>query len=194
MNMREKIIHFLKLSGIYFILYVFATAAFIGMFHTPFFQRMDVLMYKGTLFIFLTGVLAAILMIGCMRWMPGIGITCKDVLLLFCGFCCINMVIFTLIPVTVERSVSVFMLSYMDENDNHNYTQQDMEEIFVDKYVRDYGAFEKRFHEQIVTGSITENSDGTYRISKRGKLIVNLFRMIAKWFHTDERLVYPNEN
>lgn len=194
MKMKKKIIHIFKLSGLYFILYMLATAIFIGMFHTPLFQGMDVLMYKGILFILLAGILAAVFMAACMRWLPGIGVTGKDVLLLFCGFCCINMVIFTLIPVTVERSVSVFMLSYMDENDNHNYTQQDMEEIFVDKYVKDYGAFEKRFHEQIVTGSITENSDGTYRISKRGKFIVNLFRMISKWFHTDERLVYPNEN
>ena len=85
------------------------------------------------------------------------------------------------------------MLSYMDQNEELQFTQKDIEEIFVEKYVKDYGAFEKRFHEQLVTGSIQENEDGTYCITSRGKQIVTMFRMIAKWFQTDQRLVYPDK-
>ena len=150
-------------------------------------------MYRGILFLILSGGIAALLMLFCMRVMPKGWITVKDVILLFCGCCCVNMVLFTLIPVTVERSVSVFMLSYMDQNEELQFTQKDIEEIFVEKYVKDYGAFEKRFHEQLVTGSIQENEDGTYCITSRGKQIVTMFRMIAKWFQTDQRLVYPDK-
>ena len=67
------------------------------------------------------------LMLFCMRVMPKGWITVKDVILLFCGCCCVNMVLFTLIPVTVERSVSVFMLSYMDQNEELQFTQKDIE-------------------------------------------------------------------
>ncbi len=191
--MKNKIIELCRLISIYAGLYMIATIIFIAMFHTSLFQSMDVLMYRGILFLILSGGIAALLMLFCMRVMPKGWITVKDVILLFCGCCCVNMVLFTLIPVTVERSVSVFMLSYMDQNEELQFTQKDIEEIFVEKYVKDYGAFEKRFHEQLVTGSIQENDDGTYCITSRGKQIVTMFRMIAKWFQTDQRLVYPDK-
>lgn len=192
--MKSKISDILKLIGIYIILYIVTTAVFIALFHTPLFASMEVLMYRGTFFIVLTGLLAAVLM-GVIRhfWRKDL-ITVKDMILLFCGCCCVNMVLFTLIPVTVERSVSVFMLSYMEENDHQTYAQEDVEDIFVEKYVKDYGAFEKRFDEQLVSGNIVENDDGTYSITEQGKQIVGMFRMVAKWFNTDQRLVYPNEN
>ena len=86
------------------------------------------------------------------------------------------------------------MLSYMDENSDQKFTQEDVQEIFTSKYVVDYGAFEKRFNEQIATGTLVDNGDGTYSITDSGKRIVKMFRMVADWFDTDKRLVYPNEN
>ena len=62
-----------------------------------------------------------------------------------------------------------------------------------DKFV-DYGAFDKRFDEQIVTGTLVDNGDGTYSITDSGRRVVSMFRMVADWFNTDQRLVYPNEN
>ena len=114
--------------------------------------------------------------------------------MVFVIFCCVNTVLFTLIPVTVERSVSVFMLSYMEENSDQTFTQDSVGEVFTEKYVTDYGAFEKRFVEQVATGTIEENADGSYSITERGKFIVKMFRTVAEWFDTDRRLVYPNEN
>jgi len=113
---------------------------------------------------------------------------------MFVIFCCVNTVLFTLIPVTVERSVSVFMLSYMEENSDQTFTQESVGEVFTSKYVEDYGAFEKRFNEQVATGTIRQNPDGTYSITESGEFIVNAFRTVAEWFDTDRRLVYPNEN
>lgn len=190
--MKNKIISICKLLGLYLILYLISTALFVGLFHTPFLKNMDVLMYRGTVFVFVSGMFAALLMVICMRILPSGFITFKDIILLFCGCCCVNMVFFTLIPVTVERSVSVFMLSYMDENDTIDLTEDDICKIFVDKYVNEYGAFKKRFHEQIVTGSIRQNKDGSYSITERGKWIVEMFRTVSEWFCTDERLVKPN--
>jgi len=149
-------------------------------------------MYRGMAFIIITGVIAAVVM-GVIRKFWGF-ITVRDIIMMFVIFCCVNTVIFTLVPVTVERSVSVFMLSYMDENSDQTFTQESVGEVFTSKYVEDYGAFEKRFDEQLVTGTIEENPDGTYSITDRGRFIVKMFRTIAEWFDTDRRLVYPNEN
>jgi hypothetical protein len=153
---------------------------------------MEVLMYRGVAFIMITGVVAGVIM-AVIRKFWGF-ITIRDVIMMFVIFCCINMVFLTLVPVTVERSVSVFMLSYMDENSDQTFTQESVGEVFTSKYVEDYGAFEKRFDEQVVTGTIEQNPDGTYSITERGRFIVKMFRTIAEWFDTDRRLVYPNEN
>jgi hypothetical protein len=182
----------IKLILVYIVIYLVCSLMFVGLFHTGLLKGMNVLMYRGIAFIVLTGIIAAIVM-GIVRkfWKF---VTIRDIIMMFVIFCCVNTVIFTLVPVTVERSVSVFMLSYMDENSDKTFTQESVGEIFTAKYVNEYGAFEKRFNEQVVTGTIKQNADGTYSITDRGRLIVKGFRLLAEWFDTDRRLVYPNEN
>ena len=182
----------IALIGIYFLIYLVCTALFVGLFHTGLFKSMEVLMYRGTAFILITGLIAGVIM-GIIRKFWGF-ITVRDIIMMFVIFCCVNMVFLTLVPVTVERSVSVFMLSYMEENSDQTFTEESVGEVFTSKYVDEYGAFEKRFDEQVVTGTIEQNPDGTYSITERGKFIVKAFRTIAEWFDTDRRLVYPNEN
>ena len=182
----------LALIGIYALIYIVCSVMFVALFHTGILKNMEVLMYRGMAFIIITGVIAAVVM-GVIRKFWGF-ITVREIIMMFVIFCCVNTVIFTLVPVTVERSVSVFMLSYMDENSDQTFTQESVGEVFTSKYVEDYGAFEKRFDEQVVTGTIEENPDGTYSITDRGRFIVKMFRTIAEWFDTDRRLVYPNEN
>ena len=182
----------LALIGIYALIYIVCSVMFVALFHTGILKNMEVLMYRGMAFIIITGVIAAVVM-GVIRKFWGF-ITVRDIIMMFVIFCCVNTVIFTLVPVTVERSVSVFMLSYMDENSDQTFTQESVGEVFTSKYVEDYGAFEKRFHEQVETGTIVQNPDGTYSITDRGRFIVKMFRTIAEWFDTDRRLVYPNEN
>ena len=182
----------LLLIVIYALIYVVCTALFIGLFHTALFKDMEVLMYRGIVFLMITGVVAGVIM-GIIRKFWGF-VTIRDIIMMFCIFCCVNMVFLTLIPVTVERSVSVFMLSYMQENKDQTFTEESVGEVFTTKYVEDYGAFEKRFEEQVVTGTIVQNEDGTYSITPKGEFVVEAFRTIAEWFDTDRRLVYPNEN
>lgn len=183
----------LKVLLTYLVIYLLCSILFIGLFHTTLFQSVKVLMYRGIIFLIITGILSAVLMYfaGKKILKKKSLIDTKDVLLMFCGFCCVNMVIFTLIPVTVERSVSVFMLSYMEESDKKSFTEEEIQDAFIDIYVKDFGAFEKRFEEQLVTGSIEETGENSYVLTENGEQIVRLFRTVAKWFHTDDRCVYP---
>ena len=182
----------IALIGIYAIIYLVCSAMFIGLFHTEILKNMEVLMYRGIAFIVITGIVAAIVM-GIVRKFWGF-ITVRDIIMMFVIFCCVNTTLFVLVPVTVERSVSVFMLSYMEENSDQTFTQDSVGEVFTSKYVNDYGAFEKRFNEQVETGTIKQNPDGSYSITESGKFVVNAFRMVAEWLSTDKRIVYPNEN
>lgn len=191
MDKKSRLRRLFFLVFLYLMCYLLSVAVFIGLFHTPLLRALDVLMYKGTVFIFLSAGIAAACMAALRLFRYRRLIDMRDVILLFCGCCCVNMVLFTLIPVTVERSVSVFMLSYMEEHAQEAFTQDQIEEIFIEKYISEYGAFEKRFHEQLVTGTVAQHADGTYQITKQGKQTVALFRLIADWFQTDRRLVYP---
>ena len=176
---------------IYLIIYIICTAIWVGLFHTPILSGYSVLMYKGLFFVILTGILSAILMAFAKKKWSNIGLTGKDVFVMFVGFCCFNTVFFTLIPVTVERSVSVFTLSYMESHDDHLYTQEDVRDVFVDIYVDEYQAFEKRFNEQVVSKNLVEVEPGKYQLTDNGKAIVHMFRAIAEVFDTDRRLVQP---
>ena len=180
-----------KIILAYISIYIICSAMFISLFHTSLFSSMHVLMYRGILYVIITGIMSALCMKLCtMKWERLFDK--KDIIMMFLGFCSVNMVLFTLIPVTVERSVSVFTLSYMEENPKI-YTVDDMEKIFQDTYVHEFKAFDKRFEEQIVSGNI-EEKDGGYILTRQGELTVKFFRVISKWINTDERLVYPNEN
>lgn len=191
--MKEKIVCFVKLATIYLLIYLITTIGFVGLFHTPILKSLDVFMYRGIVFIIMCAVIAAIIMLIIKKCKYNTLISFKDIGLLFCLCCSINMVLFTMLPVTVERSVSVFMLSYMYENEDEPLTEEEMSEIFVEKYVNEYQAFDKRFNEQIVSGNIEKTDDG-YVITSTGKKIVDMFRTMAEWFDTDRRIVYPNEN
>ncbi|MCR4624909.1 MAG: hypothetical protein K5795_02920 [Lachnospiraceae bacterium] len=175
----------------YAVLYVVSFFLLVLLIRLPIFSGMHVLMYRGIVLIVISGIIASVLMV-LFKKLKGITwLSAKDVVLVFILCCSINMVFFTLIPVTVERSVSVFMLSYMDTFDERTYTEDEISEIFVDKYVTEYGAFEKRFDEQLTTGTIEKNADGSYSITSKGRLIVKLFRLISDVFETDKRLVDP---
>lgn len=191
---KEKKTSVWKLLVVYVVLYLIGTAIFAGLFHTCLLKNIDVLMYRGIIFLFIANITVSLCMCGLKSFGHMDFIMVRDIILLFCICSCVNFTFFTLIPVTVERSISVFMLSYMDENDDINFTQEDIQNVFAVKYVIDYGAFDKRFNEQIETGSIVKCEDDRYGITDRGKFIVKLFRMFAKIFNTDQRLVYPNEN
>ncbi|MBR4816768.1 MAG: hypothetical protein IKZ73_05795 [Lachnospiraceae bacterium] len=175
----------------YAVLYVVSFLLLVLLIRLPIFSGMHVLMYRGIVLIVISGIIASALLV-LFKKLKGITwLSAKDVVLVFILCCSINMVFFTLIPVTVERSVSVFMLSYMDTYDERTYTEDEISEIFVDKYVNEYGAFEKRFDEQLTTGTIEKNADGSYSITSKGRLIVKLFRLISDVFETDKRLVDP---
>lgn len=173
----------------YIVLYIISFGVFILLIRLPIFKSIEVLMYRGIILIVISGILASILLVLYKDFRKAKWLSIKDAILIFIVTCSINIVFFTLIPVTVERSISVFMLSYIDNNSDKSFTQEEISNIFIDKYVNEYEAFDKRFNEQLVTGSIEQNEDGTYSITNKGQFIVKLFKVISEIFETDSRII-----
>lgn len=169
-----------------------STVMFVVLFHTPLFRDLGVFFYRGVILLVIAALFSAFLAWAGMRISKKLDMDIKDMIAVFCIFFGVTLGWFILIPVTVERSISVYMLSYMDENDSAEITSEEFGNIFYDSYIEDFGAFEKRFKEQEVSGNIEVKNDG-YVITDSGRFIVNMFRVCANLFDTDKWLVYPNE-
>ena len=168
-----------------------ASGVFIGLFHTKLFSSITVFFYRGVIFLFIASAVAALVTFGIKSFFTALSLDMKDVFISFVLFFGFTLGWYTLVPVTVERSISVYMLSYMDQNPKA-VTEEDFEKIFFDNYITKYGAFRKRFNEQLLSGNI-KKTEGGYVITNNGRRVVNLFRASASLFNTEKWLVYPND-
>ena len=160
-------------------------------FHTPLFAGLDVFFYRGLALIIFWGVIISAVLAFLRRCIKDIFLP-RDVITLFIIFCCVNVVFFTHVPVTADRSVTVFMLGYMTDNEDQSFDEQEMEDYFVERYVHDYQAFQKRFHEQLETGTIEEAASGEYRITESGKKLMKIYEKVGEAYLIDDKLIHPD--
>lgn len=181
-----------KAIAVYIVLFTIGTMGFVLSFHIPLFDFIDVFFYRGVALILFWDILLSLVMIFLSRHTFKHTIDGKDIILFFVLFSCIHSVLFTHLPVTADRSISVFMLGHMADNESVSFSEVDVEEVFIQKYVKEYGAFEKRFHEQVETGTIKKIPNGEYQITDSGKKLMKLYDMIADLFGIDDKLIHPS--
>ncbi len=139
-----------------------------------------VLFYRGILLIAVTTVILGVTTL-LLRYRWRSFLTGRDIVLAVVTFFCVSLLLFTLLPVTIDRSISVFILDYMAEHPHEVMTEQKMEALFVDQYVNENRAMNKRFEEQIASGNIRP-VEGGYLISDRGRVAVRLFDAVTRFF------------
>ena len=183
---------------LYMILFIAGSVLFVASFRMILFKNLDVFFYRGLCLILFWGILSSGAM-ALLKYLKNIKylekwrkiITIRDIILFFTAFCCVHTVLFTHLPVTADRSISVFMLGHFADHPDEIFTEQEIEEYFINRYVRDYGAFSKRFHEQEETGTIQRVGDG-YQITRRGRDLMRLYEKIAVWFDLDQALIHSD--
>ena len=182
-----------KVCLIYITCMILSTACFIWLFHISFLKLTDTFFYNGCLYLLLSSVLCALLMFAGKRLKPDL-IRVSDIVCAFFMFLSITLGWFILIPVTVDRSVTVYTLSYMDEIYPKSITTDQIEKVFYKQYIVDFGAFDKRFREQLDTGSVEYvPEENSYRLTEKGRKLVSQFRFFADLFGTQKKLVFPNQ-
>lgn len=72
-----------------------------------------------------------------------------------------------------ERFVSVFGLCFMSEAVDKIYKEEEVQELFDDRYTDNHKTFEKHSHEQVVTGPIEAKDDGCV-LTECGKALMKL--------------------
>ncbi|TIX49423.1 hypothetical protein [Alteraurantiacibacter aquimixticola] len=92
-------------------------------------------------------------------------------------------------PVTVDRSITVYLLSHMDRHAESSFTTGELQAEFQRTYLTDWEQIARRMEEQTTTGNIIEVAPGRFRITPQGQAMAGTFRRIAAAFDTDPRFV-----
>ena len=177
-----------RLVGLYAAALAGGTAVWIVLFHTPLLAG-SVFFYRGLVLLAATTVaMAAVLLVLRRRRYRGL-LGVRDILLIVTLLLSVNIVFFTHLPVTADRSISVFILAYMNRADGP-LTSREISESVVREYLVARGAIDKRLDEQVVTGTIVRSGDG-YVISAEGRGLVSLYELIARIFNIDTANLSP---
>lgn len=99
---------------------------------------------------------------------------------------------FSLGPMTIERSYTVFSLADMAEHPTVVYSPEEIKNRFIEGYIEGAQESQKRIDEQVYIGNM-EETDGGYQITEKGVRLIKLMRFVESIFPVpDENSIYPN--
>ena len=151
---------------------------YIGLGWLTFIDRFMPVYYYRSVFLLIGAMVTSGVFLWLLRWRQVITMSLKDIVLR---------------TVSLDRSISVYLISYMAQHADERFSQQDIETVFLKGYVEGTKAMQRRIEEQMITGTLVEHHDGTYSISKRGEAMVAQWRLIAKIFRVDNRFLYSQD-
>jgi len=163
--------------------------AMVLLFWIGFLHQISILFYRGLALIAVAeGFCFVVLVLACRKWTVW---KVRDAVSA-CAFAAGAAVcLLIVVPVTIDRSISVFMLTQMAAQPDRAFTTAEMQTIFVDLYVDRYQQIERRLEEQEVSGNVSADGAG-FRISPQGLAFVRLARFLSSVFRTDPRFVMPS--
>ncbi len=97
---------------------------------------------------------------------------------------CFNACFLTIFPVTVDRSVTTFLLEEIKKNPG--MTHEELEKLMIDDYIVRRQAIKRRIEEQLVTGNITYEN-GRVNLNKQGEGFLDLCGFIRTVFMLPDR-------
>lgn len=126
-----------------------------------------------------------LLLLACRKW-PRWHI--RDVVAATMVAASLSICFIVVLPVTIDRSISVFILSRMDSDPRQVFTAGQIRNIFVNQYVDGYQQILRRLEEQRTSGNIIKIGSG-YRIDGQGIAFMKFARFLSKIFKTDPRFI-----
>lgn len=170
------------------------TVFYISLFNTPILANITILFYRGIALLLIASMLTAALM-----WVIGVNvyptlIIGRDIFLALVLHFSLNIIFFTHVPVTADRSVTIFLLGYMNDHsdDDTSVTKDQLESHFINTYINKYEAINRRMNEQVITGTVEQTQDGGYRLTQKGKLLVKFNQWIGRYYGLDMKFIKPD--
>ncbi len=151
----------------------------------------SVLFYRGLVLIALAAVLTLVGLALAIGRAGGRSLRPRDALGAAALSLAFNLCFFVLVPVTVDRSITIFMLGQMSAHAEQDYSARDMSRLFTSVYVGEDRQIERRLSEQTLSGNV-EELGGRYRVTARGRTVIGVSRVVAWLFDSDTRFVAPD--
>lgn len=166
----------------------FGFVCFALLFRADLSSGLTILFYRGLVLLVLAFGVTLCAMAVVAGLLRGFGVRRRDAL----GACVLslslNLSFLVIFPVTVDRSISVFLLGRMAAHPGETFTAERARAEFEAVYLGRFRQIERRLAEQTASGTIAPVRDG-YVITPQGLAFVRLSGLIAWAFHTDTRLV-----
>jgi hypothetical protein len=163
-------------------------ACFVLLFQTDLWAGVTILFYRGLIllavaFLITLGVTASLAGLG-----RGWGLRRRDAL----GACVLalslNLSAFVVLPVTVDRSISVFLLGQMAAHPGERFDAERARTVFEAVYLGSFRQMDRRLAEQAASGNVAR-IDAGYMITAQGEAFVRFSRWVARLFRVDPRMV-----
>lgn len=174
-----KINSLLKKIFTYLFIFVLFTLIFILFFHTPLFIGQKVLFYRGVELLAVTSIIVCIIMTLINRiW---INLYWESLIAAISISISINMCFFLLFPITIDRSISMYLLTTLRDKDidqgRIGISEKKLEEYFIEDYVNNKQAVKRRIFEQSIINMIKEQ-DGYVKLTNNGKVFMQFLQVI----------------
>ncbi len=152
----------------------------------------DILFYRGLVLIVATTAATFAILVVLLRRLRRPGLGARDAFSAAVLSLSLNLSFLVVVPVTVDRSISIFLLSAMEARPERALTPEAASTLFKQVYVDDYRQIDRRLREQAVSGNLAE-AGGAYTITRRGALVVAIARATAWLFDSHAGLTAPRE-
>ncbi|WP_336490484.1 hypothetical protein [Methylobacterium nigriterrae] len=161
---------------------------FVALFQIDLLPGIGILFYRGLALLIVAFVVTLGLALVAAGRLADWGVRRRDAL----GACilslALNLGFLVLLPVTVDRSISVFVLAEMAAHPDEAYTAERMRGVFEKRYLGEYRQIDRRLQEQAASGNVRASGDA-YVITPQGRAFIRLSRLVANAFRTDPRFV-----
>jgi hypothetical protein len=160
------------------------------LFAVGFLHQISILFYRGLALIAIAAVFCFLVLLLASRkwptWKPRDAVSA-------CGFACgVAVCLLLVLPVTIDRSVTVFILAQMAARPDRSFTPAEMRSIFTDVYLGRYQQIDRRLEEQEISGNVARDAAG-FRITPQGLAFVRFARILSATFQTDPRFLTTDE-
>ncbi len=175
----------LRQAGTLLALTMFGFALFVGFFAAGLLAAIPILFYRGVALAACAAVVTGIasLLTGGRGGGAPLAVPAAALVL------SITLCFLVILPVTVDRSISVYVLATIESHARTGILAEELEDAFIAGYVRDMHAIDRRVVEQRRSGNITIDTDGHIRLTPQGARFMRLSRFVASAFATDPRFV-----
>lgn len=173
---------------IYFFVLILFTIIYFVLFRSPLFASQRVLFYRGILLLVFTILISFFTML--IFYAICFKSNCESFVAAIVLSASIHLSLFVIFPVTFERSLTMYLLSTLNQNPYNNYcqglTKSQLTEQLIDEYILKKDAARKRINEQKIINFLTEKED-CIQLTKKGSAFLKLSNMVKKIYGIDEK-------